>query len=368
MATPAKEIPKKDVPHSRGHYGSPKKGGGGGKGTWGKGGLGDLYVPKMSPKDPAFDPDTDDNKKVVLEDAYVAPGADIEAIIREYFVSGEVEETCMTVEEKLQQNEQPNFVRKCMVYAMEHHAYEREIVSRLFVTICPKSISRELVCEGFQQTLDLLDDIVLDSPDAVDLLGKFIARAILDEVMPPSFLTNCVVETPKSKEAAALATALLNEPHRGERILHIWGPGDLSSVKRLKKEVTLLVEEYMTNLDEKELDLSIRKLNAPSFYFEVVKQAVRHWILKESEKKSDESKKAWQILKICDASNLIGKDHFEKGIGLLVSNVKDLQLDIPTADTLLIEAIESANNDNFISTDRAKVYLNYISKIQKSKK
>jgi hypothetical protein len=57
----------------------------------------------------------------------------------------------------------------------------------------------------------------------------------------------------------------------------------------LKKEVSLLIEEYLTNLDEKELDLSIRKLNAPSFYFEIVKQGVRAWISRESEKKSDES-------------------------------------------------------------------------------
>jgi hypothetical protein len=41
------------------------------------------------------------------------------------------------------------------------------------------------------------------------MLAKFIARAIL--------------ETEKAKESAALANGLLNEPHRGERIQHIWG-------------------------------------------------------------------------------------------------------------------------------------------------
>jgi hypothetical protein len=41
--------------------------------------------------------------------------------------------------------------------AMEHHGYEREIISRLFVALSPKSISRELFCEGFQQALDYID-------------------------------------------------------------------------------------------------------------------------------------------------------------------------------------------------------------------
>lgn len=101
------------------------KGGGGGKGTWGKGGLDDLYIPKMSPKDPAFD-DQEENKKVTVtcikqqivleETSYNVPNTHIESIIRDYFVSGEVEEACMSVEEKLDQKEHPSFVRKCMVY------------------------------------------------------------------------------------------------------------------------------------------------------------------------------------------------------------------------------------------------------------
>jgi hypothetical protein len=50
------------------------------------------------------------------ETTYIVPNTAIESIIRDYFVSGEVEEACMSVEEKLDQKEQPSFVRKCMVY------------------------------------------------------------------------------------------------------------------------------------------------------------------------------------------------------------------------------------------------------------
>jgi hypothetical protein len=75
----------------------------------------------------------------------------------------------------------------------------------------------------------------------------------------------------------------------------------------------------------------------------------------------------WNLLRFCYTTNLIGKDQFEKGIGVLVANVKDLELDVPTANDLLEEVVEAANNDDFISTDRAKVYLNFILKSKKSK-
>jgi len=364
MSAP-KEISSKPKVVSRGHYGSPKKGGGGGKGTWGKGGLDDLYVPKMSPKDPGFD-EIEDSKYVLEEIDYTQSVYNIEPILRDYFVSGDTDEAIINLKEKLKPEDYPNFVRKSMFYAMEQHGYEREIVSRLFVALS-KIVTFEQFSAGFQQALDLLEDVILDSPDGVDLLGKFIARAIMDEVVPPAFLKNVTLENDKAKECFALANTLVNEPNRAAKLTHIWGPGDLSSVKRLKKEVSLLIDEFLNNEDLKELDLSIRNLNAPSFYFEIVKQTGRKFILKDCEKKMEESKKLWKLLQYLDSSKLVVREQITKGIALLVSNIRDIELDIPNASSSLVDMIERANNEGWVSTENAKFFMDRISSIKKKK-
>ena len=43
---------------------------------------------------------------------------------------------------------------------------------------------------GFQDLIAALDDLCLDVPDAPDFVAIFVARAIVDDVLPPSFLTH----------------------------------------------------------------------------------------------------------------------------------------------------------------------------------
>ena len=37
--------------------------------------------------------------------------------------------------------------------------------------------------------LQAISDLQLDVPDAVELLSQFMARAVVDDILPPSFLT-----------------------------------------------------------------------------------------------------------------------------------------------------------------------------------
>ncbi len=42
--------------------------------------------------------------------------------------------------------------------------------------------------QGFESLLEALDDIMLDVPSAPDLMALFICRAVVDDVLPPSFV------------------------------------------------------------------------------------------------------------------------------------------------------------------------------------
>ena len=41
---------------------------------------------------------------------------------------------------------------------------------------------------GFSNLVASLEDLQLDVPEAVDLLARFILRAVTDEVLPPAFV------------------------------------------------------------------------------------------------------------------------------------------------------------------------------------
>jgi len=43
---------------------------------------------------------------------------------------------------------------------------------------------------GFDLLLSQLDDLSLDTPDAPEILGNFMARCVADDCLPPAYITN----------------------------------------------------------------------------------------------------------------------------------------------------------------------------------
>jgi len=330
----------KDRQPSTGIFGSPKKGGAGGKGTWGVGGLDDLKAVSIAgPKDPNYDSEDEDVEEVVIAKTEVA--SPTEVLVRDFLLSGDTSETIKSLKELNQQGLHEQFVKKVIVTAMEKQTYERELVSKLLRSICNVAVTAEELIAGFQAALNYLDDIVLDTPDAVDVLAKFLARAIIDEIVAPSFLSYAVAATSLAEQCIQVAHSLLNQPFRSERLAHVWGAGDLSSVKRLKEEATLLFEEYLTNGDLNAADQNVRELNAPHFHPQLVKQALRLAFTKDEEDK----KKILSLLSFFSKSDLISKDHMKKGFSYCCESLQDIQLDVPNASIVLFGFIQFAKSE-----------------------
>jgi len=182
----SKKVIEKDRHSKTGMSGLPKKGGGGGKGTWGIGGKDDLKVPPnaVDSHDPNYCSDEDD--QVVLEK--VEQQSPTETILKEYFASGDVEELSTSLKSLNMDSTMEVFVKKSIATALEKQAYERELVSQMLSTLYGKTISAEKMEAGMQRTLNSLEDLSLDTPDAVEVVSKFIARAVIDEIIAPSFL------------------------------------------------------------------------------------------------------------------------------------------------------------------------------------
>jgi len=335
---------------SKGIHGSPKKGGAGGKGTWGKGGADDLIEAQVDAKDPNFDSDEEieieaqKKKKVIFKK--LDGHSPTQAILEEYFISGDVEEAASRLRE-LTSISMTDFVEKSIYAAMEHQPYERELTSKLLSTLYGKSLTSRNVSDGFQSALDNLEENMLDIPLAPDMLAKFFARAILDEIIPPSFLRSVWAENVNAQNTIALATGLVNNNHRSKRLEHIWGPGDLESVKRLKREASTLVSEFIVNEDKVEADRSMRALNAPHFHFQVVRQALQMAI-----GASQKDKEAiLRLLGFLFETGLLCKSDMEQGFSLCGKNLEDTKLDIPSAPATFSEMVKVGQDAKWLSSD-----------------
>jgi len=218
------------------------------------------------------------------------------------------------------------------------------------ISTTASSISRKSL-KGFNTLLIELKTPLSIIPDAKDTLSKFLARAIVDEVLPPKFLRTCekIARSKTAKEAIAQAGALISESHGSERLARIWGPGDMSSVKRLKNEARVIIEEYLHTDDLKEAELCLRKLNAPSFHFQVVKQAVRLAL-----EKQNQSKKIMTLLKYLADTGLISLYHLVRGFKCCVEALPDTRLDIPNADSLLECLTKQATTEGWLPVDFAQ--------------
>jgi len=338
-----KDLVKDRHSHS-GMSGSPKKGGAGGKGTWGKGGIDDLkQVRVLGNKDPNYDSEEEEVEEVVIERVDVI--APIEAIIQEFLTEGDISDAVKSLKE-VKGISHPEFVRKCVARSMDKTPFERELVSKLLSSLYNRIISPNHIGEGFQQALDKLDDISLDAPTAPDMLGKFLARAIFDEIIPPVFLTGAVADSPKAKEAIHLAQGLINDPHRSKQLEHIWGPGDLESVKRLKKEAHTLLEEYLVSGDTNEAEKAIRQLNAPHFLSQIIKYALQMSLSRSEEDK----KKLYALLSFLSSkgTSLVTPDCMNQGFKMCRNSLEDIKLDAPNAPKAFEEAVQIAKTQGFL--------------------
>ena len=127
---------------------------------------------------------------------------------------------------------------------------------------------------AFDYLLRQLPDLILDTPDACDALGNFLARSIADDCIPPKFLHSYKGHpdnTAESSSALQKADTLLSMKHGMVRLDNVWGVGGgVRPVKYLVKKIVLLLKEYLCSGDIKEATRCLQELEVPHFHHELV--------------------------------------------------------------------------------------------------
>ncbi|KAM0982306.1 hypothetical protein ACFX2I_015199 [Malus domestica] len=331
-----------------------KKEGGGGKGTWGK--LLDTDgVPTLDRNDPNYDSGEEPYRLVesTVTDPLDEYKKAVVSIIEEYFSTGDVAVAASDLKELGSSQYHSYFIKRLISIALDRHDKEKEMASVLLSSLYADVISPPQIKDGFFILLESADDLAVDILDAVDILALFLARAVVDDILPPAFCTRAKKALPESsKGVQVIQTAeksYLSAPHHAELVERRWGGSTHITVEEVKKKIAGLLREYVESGDTSEACRCIRELGVPFFHHEVVKRA----LVLAMEIQTAEPL-IIKLLKEAAEEGLISFSQMVKGFSRLVESLDDLALDIPSAVSLFQSLVLKATDEGWLDASFLK--------------
>jgi programmed cell death protein 4 len=316
---------------------------------------GSMYEDGVDPTDPSFDPSEYDDEYVpspLLRGAVAQSAISlseykraVEPLITSYFINGDTEtlmETILVIYAPEYANE---FFKRAIKMSFDKGDRERELVSQLLSLGYPNIFSSSMIGKGFERLFELIDEICKDVPNAGTMLATFLTRAVVDEVLPPSFLNDAVVCN-LGGDVVVQAKSMLSLHHGGAKFERSWGPGDGRSVEELKIALDLLLQEYLLSGDVNEAERCIIEMGSPQFYHEVVKRAV----VNSLDKSENDQIRMSQLLAHLHARQQLSDAQAKKGFDRLHSLLPDLTLDSPCAAGALAKFVDRAKADKVLAS------------------
>jgi len=270
--------------------------------------------------------------------------------VREYFDSSDADEVVRCIDEMRCREYHPEVVKRAISLGLDAGPRERELTSRLLACLHPNPLADGEMEMGFEVLLDSIDDLVIDIPDAKAMVGSFLARAVVDEVLAPAFLSNrnnthpgdCVVEK---------AVSLLSREHCTARLEKVWGPGDGRPVSELKEIMDQLLKEYLLSRELDEAASCVRELKASHFHHELVKRGVKIAMEEDGRDHASEGSSLdamAALFQFLVNNSIVSEYQVAKGTGRLRKMLPDLKLDVPAAPVMLDEFEGMAKEGGFL--------------------
>jgi len=270
----------------------------------------------------------------------------IQNSLKEYFVSGDVAELIRSVQELGVPEYSYELVKRAVSMSLDRSFREKELVSVLFSTAFPDLLSTNVIGKGFERLFELIDEIEKDVPNAKEDLSTFLARCVVDEVLPPSFLSDIVVCN-LGGEVVDHAKRMLSRDHSGAKLEHSWGPGDGRPVEEMKIAIDQMLQEYLLSRQLAEVLRCVKELNAPQFHHELVKRAVTQAV-----DKSDDQRLAMSsLLAYLVAEDVLSLQQCLKGFRRVRDAAEDLTLDAPKTPSIIAEFEARAVHDGILPVE-----------------
>lgn len=333
--------------------GKVKKGGAGGKFTWGNM-MTDQETQlqgSLDKNDPNYDSEEDKtvsyhSQKTLQIKLYKKA---VVALLEEYFNSGDVEEATSTLQELEEPDFHHYFVKKTCTLAMDKHGREREMASHLLSALYTEVISDEQVQKGFAEVVLSVEDLQLDVPDAVDETAAFVARAVVDDVLPPSFVRRLpTIDGAVATQVKQKAEAHLSARHAGERLMRVWGGQAGLLHSETKQSISNMLQEYLVSKDIAEVRRCLHSLAMPFFHHEAVKQA----LLMALDDPAKQGPVLQMLGQLADSSDISGSQML-RGFQRVSDNLGDTCLDTPNADEHFATLVAAAKEQGWLDSSFA---------------
>lgn len=270
----------------------------------------------------------------------------IQPFIEQYFLNAEEEEAKKNLLELDVPQYAYEFVKRLITMSMDRSDKERELASKLLSDFYPDILSTNVIGKGFERLFEIIEELEKDCPTARQIAATFIARCVVDEVLPPSFLSDVVVCS-LGGDIIDHAKRMLTREHMGARLEHCWGPGDGRPVSEMKVDVDLLIQEYLLSRDAGEAARCVKQLNSPHFCHEVVKRGITG----SMDKTADDHVAMSLLLTHMVRGDTCSAQQLKMGFQLVAERLGDLTLDIPAARSIFEEFISRAKADEILPAD-----------------
>jgi len=333
--------------------GLPKKQGGGGSFTWGKPGceLSDANKSLNGTDRPNYDPLED--PEVIFDSLDIEPSTEeifssLDSIIGEYFNNASLEDFLDSVEGLMVRRERNRILEKLIENSLEHKNEYRELASKAIKFCREQNYWNEIeVARAFCSLLDRLEELILDTPDAPLVVGKFVARADWDGCLPDNFLEEERYGASDTLTLKCLdqAYAVIKDSHS---VATCWGTviGGFTDTNTLTEKIRELLKEFVSSGDKEEAVRCLKDLDVPHYHHELVYEAIL--ISMEAEDDRVINSMTW-LLHYMSKEGVVSVDQMQSGFCRFYADVDDIMLDIPHVHAQLEKMVSRVAQRNLIS-------------------
>jgi MA3 domain len=249
--------------------------------------------------------------------------------LQEYYASGVSE----GVIEFIKQNKIYGslVVRKSVELALDRKNSDKELCSRLLGEISGYCHPETLV-EGFDDILWNTKELVIDVPDAGEIISKFIARAIVDDCLPSNYIYESEVLQDETLEIKILVAAFntLKPKEAYTSLQSVWGPQG-NTIEDYKLIFKNIIQELFDSRDVRNAEECLKELTCAHYMHEFIKKIIETVM----DKTPQEEKMILEFIKGLEGKLIILPDQIDIGIQRIELNLPQLILDVPKASEIL---------------------------------
>ena len=250
-------------------------------------------------------------------------------LIKEYYASGVSE----GIIEYLKENKIYGslVVRKSVEVGLDRNNREKELCSRLLAEVSG-CCNPETLVEGFDDILWNSKELIIDVPDAANIISKFLARAIVDDCLPANYIHESETMQDETTELPILLSAynLLKPKEAFTSLESVWGP-QANTIEDFKIVFKNIIQELFDSKDLENAEECVKELECAHYMHELIKKLIETVM----DKTVSEENLVVELIKRLEVKGIVLEDQVATGIQRVELNLPQLLIDVPKATEIL---------------------------------